>query len=295
MDRSLLAFAALLLVGLCACGDELSPPAEPAEPPEPPELPETALIPAGSFWMGCNEALDESCLGNERPQHEVDLAAFRIDLYPVTVERYRACVDAAACTAPSVTADWCSGDEARHNTWSPHPADQEAWPVNCVTWSQAAEHCAWRGARLPTEAEWEKAARGGCELRAEGACAAATPTWPWGEDAASCAWAVVDAGGGAGCGAGSLWQVGSREAGRSPYGLYDMAGNAWEWVADRYGEGYYAASPSADPQGPGSGPLRVLRGGAFHETADHLRAGMRAAGDPGEPYRSVGFRCVAAE
>jgi formylglycine-generating enzyme required for sulfatase activity len=211
-------------------------------------------IPAGPFYMGSPEGVGE---GSEHPQHVVTLGAFWIDETEVTPWHYQNCIGADVCDPPD--------DYALRGK-----------PVE-VTWDAAQTYCHWVGGRLPTEAEWEKAARG-TDAR----------IYPWGQEQPDCSRAnhanlegpcsdeAVDAG--------------THPAGASPYGVLDMAGNVAEWVSDWYDPGYYAVSPEQDPQGPDSGPERVVRGGAWDDTSSAIRAACRGARAPDE--RGIGFRCV---
>ncbi|MEM9455848.1 MAG: SUMF1/EgtB/PvdO family nonheme iron enzyme [Myxococcota bacterium] len=230
-------------------------------------------VPGGEFEMGSN------AFSNEQPIRQVWVDTFWIDETEVTVEAYKECVDAGVCTEPS-TGTYCN--------WSQGGpvAGRENHPVNCVSWFQAEAYCEWvQGGtkRLPTEAEWEKAARG-----TDGR------VYPWGDTPQpSCDRLVMSdaAAGGAGCGTGATWEVGSMPLGASPYGVQDMAGNVWEWVADWYG--YYDAGETNNPVGPRNGTSRVLRGGSwFFDFTSIFRAAYRDSNDPTDSGNGVGLRCA---
>ncbi|MCX5867593.1 MAG: formylglycine-generating enzyme family protein [Proteobacteria bacterium] len=226
------------------------------------------LIPAGEFMMGCNSAVDNQCGNNEKPYHRISLDSYYIDKYELTVDQYAQCVQAGKCSNPG-TGQYCNwGNSGRGNH-----------PVNCVDWDQADSYCGWAGKRLPTEAEWEKAARGTDGRK-----------YPWGNQTATCDYAVMSQGGN-GCGCDSTWSVGSKTAGASLYGVMDMAGNVWEWVQDWYEGGYYKNSPAQNPQGPSSGRYRVLRGGSWDFT-NYLRVANRSHNLPSLRLNGYGFRCV---
>ena len=231
------------------------------------------LIPAGEFMMGCNEAVDNQCGGDEKPYHKVHLDEYYIDKYEVTVDGYVGCVRAGKCLEPGSGEDcnWRKDDRGSH-------------PINCVDWSQAKSYCEWVGKRLPTEAKWEKAARGTDGRK-----------YPWGNQPTTCDYAVIERG----CGRNSTWPVGSKPKGASPYGLMDMAGNAWEWVEDWYHWKYYESSPSSNPPGPSSSLInpvnshqaRVMRGGSWQSDSNMMRTSDRSLLGPTNRL-FVGFRCA---
>ena len=231
---------------------------------------EMILIPAGVFWMGCNSEIDNICYDDEKPYHEVQLSAYYIDKTEVTQGAYKKCVDAGVCSDPG-----CN--------WNPSGTPNR--PVVCVDWNDAIAYCTWAGKRLPTEAEWEKAARGTDGRK-----------YPWGNQTATCEYAVINDGSDYGCGTDSTWDVCSKSpAGDSPYGLCDMAGNVWEWVSDWYGSDYYSNSPASNPTGPVSGSVRVLRGGSFDNFAGSLRASFRVGDYPSYDNDDRGFRCSRSQ
>lgn len=237
-----------------------------------PYVGEMVWVEGGSFRMGCDPAV-ETCLADETPLHSVWLDGYFIDKYEVTNGQYQRCVNERRCTMP---APWGS---AMRSYYYGNRAFAE-FPVINVTWQQAATYCSWLGKRLPTEAEWEKAARGPADTR----------RYPWGNDEATCNWAnIVEPGGYC---VGDTAKVGSSPAGASPYGAMDMAGNVWEWTADWYAEDYYGVSPSANPTGPASGQGKVLRGGSWWEDASQARIARRVMDNPANRYDRLGFRCV---
>jgi formylglycine-generating enzyme len=222
------------------------------------------LVPSGAFQRGCNTAVDSECASDESPYKTITLSAFKIDKTEVTVSAYKACVNAGECSAPN------TGNSCNWNV-----SGREDHPINCVDWAQANAYCAWAGKRLPTEAEWEKAARG-----TEGR------KYPWRNSAIDCTKANR-----LGC-VGSTTSVGDYPSGASPDGALDMAGNVWEWVTDWYDSGYYATSPTTDPEGPSSGRYRVLRGGSWGTGPAYARASSRAWDYPGNRLVLSGFRCA---
>ena len=225
------------------------------------------VVPAGNFWMGCNEAVDDQCQDDESPYHEVYLDAFYIDIKEVTAGDYKVCVDAGVC-------EYNGGTEASYT----YNNNLENHPINLVDWNEAKSYCEWLGKRLPTEAEWEKAARGTDGRK-----------YPWGNEGPTCDLAWLED-----C-PGETQPVGSLSAGASPYGALDMAGNVLEYAADRYISDYYEQTPAegwVNPEGPLSGSSdRVMRGGSFARYTDQLRTSYREY-SPGARYPDQGFRCA---
>ncbi len=245
---------------------------------------EMVKVYAGDFMMGCNSRVDSLCDTDEKPYHKVYLDAFYIDKYEVTVEEYGECVHSGKCSQPRSRSDnkncnWGYSGRGNH-------------PINCVDWNQAKAYCEYAGKRLPTEAEWEKAARGTDGRK-----------YPWGNEKASrnyavmddgCDYAVMVDGGNNSCGKVRTWPVGSKPKGASPYGAMDMAGNVYEWTADWHDSKYYSSSPNRNPTGPSSGLVRVVRGGSWFLTFSLLRSSARDYSGPGYGIYGygVGFRCA---
>ena len=231
-------------------------------------------VPAGEFLMGSTDAEIEAS-DDEQPQHKVYLDAFWIDRTEVTKAQYQQCVEARKCAAPG-----CSG------------TGQGDHPVVCVSWNNASNYCAWVERRLPTEAEWEKAARGMDGRR-----------YPWGNEAVAgnllnfcdrnCGYTWKDTA--VDDGYAETAPVGSYPAGASVYDALDMAGNVWEWVADWYDEKYYASSPAQNPIGPESGQIHVMRGGSWGYNQRVVRAAYRNRGVPVFGFDVVGFRCARSQ
>jgi len=224
------------------------------------------LIPSGDFLMGSASSAAKA-QANEFPQHTVYLDGYTIDQHEVTNAQYALCVKAGACTPPQETSSY---SHPRYYGTSKYAN----FPVIKVNWNQAASYCTWAGRRLPTEAEWEKAARG-----TDGRI------YPWGNEEPD---ATLE----------NLWQnegdttkVCSYPKGNSPYGLCDMAGNVWEWVNDWYGETYYQYSPASNPTGPASSEYRIIRGGSWYLGPQYSRSEERDTEHPDDWYFSYGFRC----
>jgi len=246
------------------------------------------VIEGAAFMMGCEEGAMPNCTEtNAAPRHEVTVPSFEIDVYEVSKKDFEACVAAGACKNKQ-------GDPARYIGYDgEHPycviGDAErpdTMPANCVSWYGARVYCAWVGKRLPSEAEWEFAARGSDDR-----------WYPWGNTPGpSCNTAVMEGASDWGCDSGFAMSVGSKEAGKSPFGLYDMAGNVWEWVADDWHENYDGAPTDGSAWVDAARPAnRVQRGGSFMTGADEAFEFLAYGhyGAPADnPGVSYGFRCA---
>lgn len=249
-------------------------------------------IPEGEFWMGNNEVVDSKNLDSDKPYHLVMLSKYKIDKYEVTAGEYLKCVEAGVCNNDNEDEPHfsCFYDDISNlmNT------KKEKHPINFVSWYGANAYCKWVGKRLPTEAEWEKAARGTEGFK-----------YPWGNDPeVDCDYAIIthseniDMYGDYGCGKRSTWVVGSKKKGVSQYGVYDMIGNVAEWVDDWYEAFYYKHSPLNDPKGPEKGSFKILRGFSYMSIAGNydINTYYRSPSYPNDDYRSFfGFRCALSE
>jgi serine/threonine-protein kinase len=247
-------------------------------------------VPAGAFWMGSTEedidailpacsACEREWYTDEQPQHQVTLDAFWIDRTEVTNAQYRRCVEDGACSEPITT-----GSSTRENYYG--HADFDSYPVIFVDWEQASAYCTWAGKRLPTEAEWEKAARG-TDRR----------IYPWGDvfDGnllnfcdANCQfdWKAADWDDGYA----DTAPVGSYLDGASPYGVLDMAGNVWEWTSSLDSSyPYDARDGREDLEAHGR---RVVRGGSWGDLQWFPRSADRDLIEPSSWYNVIGFRCA---
>lgn len=230
----------------------------------------TVYVPEGEFYMGASSQTDSQAFPNEQPQRLVFVSAFWIDRTEVTNAQYEQCVSAGVCTQPS---------SSRYG--DPKYAD---YPVVTVTWLQATDYCGWAGGRLPTEAEWEKAARG------PASSPGAKRVWPWGNNTPNDTRANFNKS------IGNTVAVGSYPLGASPYGVLDMAGNAWEWAADYYAEDFYQTASAnglnSDPTGPEKGIFRVTRGGGYISDARYIRLAIRLETASNRVSGNIGFRCA---
>jgi formylglycine-generating enzyme required for sulfatase activity len=223
------------------------------------------LVPAGEFWMGRTHtaSLEQAIIlerdrRDDQPAHKIFIDAFYLDAHEVTSADYARFVAATGAARPW---HWPEGIPAK---------GEERWPVTNVNWAEADAYCRWAGKRLPTEAEWERAARGGLDRK----------RYPWGDE-----------GGRGRAHTGSPTGptvVGSFAA--NGYGVYDMAGNVWEWTSDWYERDYYAVSAARNPTGPSGGSYRVIRGGGWSEGAQ--MSAFRNYADPEMRTLIIGFRCA---
>ena len=207
---------------------------------------------------------------------------FEMTKTAVTFRQYRACVSAGGCTPAHVDDGTCwvwTGSGGEQDTL-PSSFQGDSQPVVCVDWDQAQAFATWAGGRLPSEAEWEYAARsGGQDWK-----------YPWGDEGATCARAVMADGMDAGCGRDSTWPVCSKPNGNTTDGLCDMAGNVWEWVQDWYHDSYNEAPTDGSAWESPTGSSRVLRGGSWGNDAGYVRAADRAYDSPRSRFAYLGFR-----
>jgi iron(II)-dependent oxidoreductase len=262
----------------------------------PPVFPEpTVTIPRGWFTMGCPKTADSVCGDEEKPRHRVLLSPYEIDVNEVTVGHYNACIDAGACKYPmgSLNESWLNDAQQKvaDSCRDQFRPEHSKLPMVCINMGLANEYCEWRDKRLPTEAEWERAARG------DGTPPGGERLFPWGDEPPDAERACVQTQ--------EPCEVGSHPAGVSPYGLHDMAGNAAEWVWDFFDKQFYASSPVRDPDGTWdllpvdkrschSATCKTVRGGSWQDEPLALRSTARKPEADGSVwmFSTIGFRCA---
>jgi len=245
-------------------------------------------IPAGWFVMGSSAEADPHSYPDERPEHDVYLNAYCIDVRETSNGEYAACESNAGsgCTTPAGTLT--PSDYYMNTDYSSHPV------VN-VTWTMASAYCAAQGKTLPTEAQWEKAARG--QKCPDGGTECDSPnnrTYPWGNDDPNCDYANFKPSGELCLGNADdalTATVESHPQGISPFGMLNISGNVSEWVSDYYWENYYSLGETTDPSGPSSGGERAFRGGYYSRSASNIRVSKRFS-DTDSASEIRGFRCA---
>ncbi len=254
-------------------------------------------VPAGKFFMGTD---DKEALSPEKPAHQVTLGAYCIDRTEVTVAAYKACSDVGGCRPIKPSNEWDGLGERERKIFDPlcniRDADKASHPMNCIDWKNARAFCKTQKKRLPTEAEWEHAARGSDGRR-----------YPWGDESPSkerlnaCGTECERWGKAVGLGLRAMYDgddgfantapVGTFPLGRTVYGADDMTGNVWEWVQDVYAQ--YGSAPEVEPRGPGKGDERVIRGGAWNGSdPGFVRPTFRNHDAPQKRAYNIGFRCA---
>ena len=232
-----------------------------------------ALILGGVYEMGDRKSSaelnvldtlnpDRHALGPEDPAHIIEVNAFYIDVYEVTNEDYKKYVEAENVRKPAL--------------WKNNDFNGPRQPVVGVSWKEAKKYCQWRGKRLPTEAEWEKASRGKRHV-----------TFPWGDTEPDDTRLNYDNH------MGKTVPVGSYPSGKSDYGVHDLSGNVAEWIFDWHAAEYYLFSPEKNPKGPERGQYKVIRGGNWRNNRNDVRLTYRGATVPKLRTKTIGFRCVA--
>jgi len=277
MNRKIITAAIFFLIAHSAAdsaetGKEITPPGSKGSA--------MVTVPAGDFMLGINPETDDGYNGwdNERPYRKIYLDEYYIDKYEATLEDYSQCVKVRKCDKLPRYRD----KAGRVCNWQ--HKDRRNHPINCIDWNDANKFCQWAGKRLPTEAEWEKAARGTDGRK-----------FPWGNQKATCEYASFHEKNSMnsadwGCETGITSPVGSRPKGASPYGAMDMAGNVNEWVAGWYFDDYYRKAPRKNPQGAEKGLSRTARGGGLSDYSYAIRVTYRNAYPVGDQYRGV--RCA---
>ncbi len=263
-------------------------PKEPATPPAPAikaevrgkDQREMVFVSAGPFVRGSK---DDVGTEEERPQKTLNIDAFWIDRTEISVADWRKCVEAGPCrNTQKLYREYKAKKKKRPEQCNYGQEGRENHPMNCVSWHGARIYCKWAGKRMPTEAEWEKAARG-----TDGRL------YPWGNQKADCSRACMIKQSLYGCGQRTSCPVKSKgKRGMSPYGAYDMAGSVYEWVADTYTRDFYMNAPQDNPVNKARTAQRPVRGGAYSSDDDGVRTAKRSSFEAKARTRFVGFRCA---
>ena len=240
---------------------------------------ELVRISSGTFGMGCRPGEATECEEDALPVHRVRLPGYHLGRYEVTWDEYAECVEAGGCSPIDLARCYVWVEDEGFVLGAPLDGRTVTAlrPVVCATWGQARQLCEWHGHRLPSEAEWERAARADDDRQ-----------FPWGDEPPTCEHANLH-----GCDVGPR-EVGSSPAGASPHGVHDLAGNVWEWTSDWYDEdAYRRVGQRRRPGGPQWGEVKVVRGGSFYEEAGDLRVSYRYGLSPDFGYGTVGMRCAS--
>ena len=245
----------------------------------------SVTISAGSFKMGCNKDMEGSCPEDTVPVHDVALSSYVMDKFEVPVELFELCMSENVCTNDNADEPHyrTSSDSYQCNIGNP---ERKNHPANCVTWHGAKAYCEWLGKRLPTEAEWENAAKSG-----------KVQIYPWGnEPAASCDNTVMK-GNANGCGSNTTSPLGSKPEGASEQGIFDLSGNVAEYTSDWYEKKFYSTEEASStgtqgPAEPEKNKFKVIRGGSYIYGESHTRSSYRGSAKLDDPAIDFGFRCV---
>ena len=248
----------------------------------------SVTIPAGSFKMGCSKDMEGSCPEDTVPVHDVSLSSYTMDKFEVSVELYELCIAENVCTNDDPEKPHYRTSAESNNKCNIGNSNRKNHPANCVTWYGAKAYCEWLGKRLPTEAEWENAAKSG-----------KVQIYPWGNDPKASCDNTVMLSGASGCGSNYTFPTGSKSAGVSSHGIYDLSGNVAEYTEDWYEKKFYSTEEAskADTQGPAEpekDKFKVIRGGSYIYGESHTRASFRAAAKLDDPAIDFGFRCVSS-
>ncbi|MBO7127559.1 formylglycine-generating enzyme family protein [bacterium] len=247
----------------------------------------SVTISSGSFKMGCNKDMEGNCPEDTVPVHEVALSSYVMDKFEVPVELFELCIAENVCTNDNADEPHyrTSSESDKCNIGNP---ERKNHPANCVTWYGAKAYCEWLGKRLPTEAQWENAAKSG-----------KVQIYPWGNTPVASCDNTVMKGAANGCGSNTTSPIGSKASGISEQGIFDLSGNVSEYTEDWYEKKFYSTEEAskADTQGPAEpekDKYKVIRGGSYIYGENHTRASFRSSSKLDDPAIDFGFRCVSS-